>query len=387
MVGIDCLVFGYRKIKISPDNLSDATSLLLRGSIYSKINSDGTLTVRERDFVQISNLFKGRIDFEYSNPLGVYGKFKLLPYKPAFISSIIISLVLIIFLSNFVWDIRIEGNENIPASEIKLGLMECGLTVGDFWPFIDRGLVESHYSEIEERVSWININRRGSVAYVKIIERENSNKTEENDAGFSNLVSSYDCVIEEITVRRGTAVVKPGDVVKKGDILIVGVLPEESGGGFCSAEGSVVGRINESVSALVDRKYEKTTQKNKKIYSISINFFKFSLNIFKLYGNLTNKCDIIETEKTYSLFSDTRLPFSISIKYIPQYEVTEAFYSDEELIKIASTRLDALTASRLYFSDLLKIKSQGQFTENGYLISSDIIYLSEVTERREFNVK
>ena len=221
MVGIDCLVFGYRKIKISPDNLSDATSLLLRGSIYSKINSDGTLTVRERDFVQISNLFKGRIDFEYSNPLGVYGKFKLLPYKPAFISSIIISLVLIIFLSNFVWDIRIEGNENIPASEIKLGLMECGLTVGDFWPFIDRGLVESHYSEIEERVSWININRRGSVAYVKIIERENSNKTEENDAGFSNLVSSYDCVIEEITVRRGTAVVKPGDVVKKGDILCI----------------------------------------------------------------------------------------------------------------------------------------------------------------------
>jgi hypothetical protein len=97
-------------------------------------------------------------------------------------------------------------------------------------------------------------------------------------------------------------------------------------------------------------------------------------------------CDIIETEKTYSLFWGRRLPFSISIKYISEVEKRESIYSDEELVKIASSRLDALTASRLYLSDLLKAKSFGEFTEDGYLIGSDIVYLSEVSERSEFKV-
>ena len=37
---------------------------------------------------------------------------------------------------------------------------------------------------------------------------------------FSNIVADRDGIIEEITVKKGYATVKPGDVVKKGDILI-----------------------------------------------------------------------------------------------------------------------------------------------------------------------
>jgi len=387
MVGIDSIVFGYRKIKVSPEDLSEVTSVFLRNSIQSKINSDGTLTVRERDFKKIQDLFKGRIEFCYSKPCGLYGKYISLPHKGAYLSAIIVSLLLMSVLSNLVWDIRIEGNENIPASEIRLGLAECGLYVGEFWPALDRSKVESNYAEIENRISWININKRGSVAYVKIIESENNYKSEKERDTFCNLVSSYDCVIEEITVKRGTAVVKPGDVVKKGDVLIVGVLPEDTGGGFCSAEGSVIGRINEQISIFVDRKYEKNDGNSRTIYSINLNFFNFSLNIFKKYGNLTNKCDIIDTEKTYSLFSVKSLPFSISVKYTSEYKVIESEYTDEELVDIASSRLDALTATRLCMSDLLRIKTYGDFTEDGYRMSSDIVYLSEITEQVVFNLQ
>ena len=89
MVGIDCYVFGYRKIKIPPDKLSEATSVLLRGSIPSRINSDGTFMIRERDFNKMSALFNGRIEFLHSKPLGLYGKFKLLKHKAIYISAII----------------------------------------------------------------------------------------------------------------------------------------------------------------------------------------------------------------------------------------------------------------------------------------------------------
>ena len=123
MVRIDCLIFGYRKIEISPEFLSDATSILLRASIPSKINADGTITVRERDFLKIQGLFRGRFEFEHSEPLGIAGKYKCLHNKTAYISAIIISLTLIVFLSNLVWDIRIEGNANIPDSDINIDAM------------------------------------------------------------------------------------------------------------------------------------------------------------------------------------------------------------------------------------------------------------------------
>ena len=387
MVRIDCLIFGYRKIEISPEFLSDATSILLRASIPSKINADGTITVRERDFLKIQGLFRGRFEFEYSEPLGIAGKYKCLHNKTAYISAIIISLTLIVFLSNLVWDIRIEGNANIPDSDIALRLSECGFQIGDLWALKDRSRIESDYLENDQRISWININRRGSVAYVSVIEREDKEETGDETPGYSNIVAATDCVIEEITVKRGTAAVKPGDAVKKGDILIIGVLPEESGGSFCAAEGSVLGRIGEQITVCVDRKYDQIIEKEKKICSITLNFFNFSLNIFKIYGNLTNNCDIIETEKAYSLFGKCRLPFSVSISYIPQHDYEATEYTDEELVQVASCRLDALVAARLCASDLLKIRSYGEFTEKGYSMSSDLVYLSEVTERMEFGTQ
>ena len=387
MVRIDCLIFGYRRIAISPDDLSLATSILIRSSLPSRISTDGCLIIRERDFLKLQALFKGRIEFEYSDTLGLYGKIKRLRHKTALVCAGIVSLLLLIVSSNTVWDVRVEGNVNIPSADISLRLEECGLAVGDFWSGIDRSDVELKYLDSDERISWININRRGSVAYVSVIEGEADEGGKEEGFRYSNIVASTDCVIEEITVYHGMAMVKPGDVVKKGDVLIVGVLPEGAGGGFCAADGMVVGRINDKISVEVDRKYEKTALKENKIYSISLNFFKKSLNIFKLYGNLTNKCDIIDTEKTYLLFGKCRLPFSVSISYLPSYSSIEAEYTDEELPSVASSRLDGLIAARLCLSDLLRIRTYGEFTEKGYKMWSEMVYLSDVSEQVEFKVE
>ena len=78
MVGIDCLIFGYRRISVSPDDLSLASSILIRASVPSRIGYEGELIVRERDFTKIQALFKGRIDYTYSETLGLYGRYKRL---------------------------------------------------------------------------------------------------------------------------------------------------------------------------------------------------------------------------------------------------------------------------------------------------------------------
>ncbi len=388
MVKIDCLIFGYRKIKIDPSDLSFVTSLLLRSSIPTGLNNDGTVTVRERDFARIQSIFEGRVNYTASETLGIYGKLKGIKYKKTVIFSFAFSLILALILSGLIWDIRVEGNDKIPSSKIVYQLSKCGFDIGDWWMLTDRSKVEAEMLMKMDKLSWININKRGTVAYVKVIERdEDDTNINENPNGYSNIVASTDCVIEEITLVSGYAVVKPGDTVKKGDLLISGIVPSESGVDFCRAQGKVIGRLSESINTSVDREHKILLQRPNKLYSLEIKIFNFSINIFKLYGNLTNECDIIETEKAFSLFGEYKLPFSITAQHIPVYETETESYTDDEIVLIASSRLNALIASRLVSCDLIGIRTYGGFTDSGYEMSSDIVFLAEVGKQVEFSVE
>ena len=72
-----------------------------------------------------------------------------------------------------------------------------------------------------------------------------------------------------------------------------------------------------------------------------VNFFNFSINIFKLYGNSPSECDIIENVKVYSLFGIKKIPISVRTKYIIEYSKDMGSYTDTELVQIASDRLSA----------------------------------------------
>ena len=260
MARIDFLILGYRKLKISPEDLTAVTSLFLRYGIPSQIDSSGNIIVRERDYDKIRGLLQGRIEYTISKPLGLFGRWLGLENKAVYIFSIIASAIIVVLLSSIIWDVRVEGNSKITDSEIVCMLSECGLSIGDFWSSVNRSKVESALLKSQDNLSWVSINRRGVVAYIKVIERNEEKEGNQAKLEYSNIVASRDCIIEEITVSKGIALVKPGDVVKKGDIIILGSLPDEAGGRFCAAEGEVCGRIKEEVKLVVDRKYEKKSE-------------------------------------------------------------------------------------------------------------------------------
>lgn len=381
MVRIDFLIFGYRKFEISPEDLSLATSLLLRNSIPSLITGNNTISVRERDIDKAEKIFTGKISYSVSKPLGLYGEFKSYKNKRGFFAGLALSLFLVVLSSGLVWDIRVEGNDTIPDSAVIYGLSECGFSVGDFWLTTDRSEVETQFLKENDNISWININRKGTVAYIKVIENNKGEEAdEETKAGYSNIVANDDCIIEEITVKRGTAEVKIGDSVKKGEILISGILPEEAGGGLCYAEGQVIGRISEVVFAEVSKQSSETVEKSRECINIKLNIFNFSINIFKRYGNIDEKCDIIEDVDSFSLFGKCKLPFEIVKTYRTERKEVSKTFTNDELVRVASSRLDGLVIKRLVKCDLIKKKTYGEFTNNGYKMTSELVYLREVSE-------
>ena len=74
----------------------------------------------------------------------------------------------------------------------------------------------------------------------------------------------------------------------------------------------------------------------------------------------------------------------MSIKYVTEYISESKEYTDDEIVKLASARLNSLVTSRLVGCDLIKIKSNGNFTENGYYICSELTFLCQVGVDKRF---
>ena len=385
MVRIDFLVLGYRKIYIGKELLPDCCSLLLRNSVSTRIFNDGCIYVKENDFQKTKDLLSGRMNYECSDPLGIYGAWIKLKHKPFVLASIVLSIILIFFLSEIVWDIRVEGNSSLTTAVVVESLNDAGFGIGTLWSKINKSNVENAVLQQNSNLSWININRRGTVAYVSVIEKDVIEGEITEKVGFSNIVAKEDCVIEEITVKRGTPMVKIGDSVRKGEILIAGVIDGDKGG-FCYAEGYISGRVYDSVEVKIERKNVKKTLLNQKLYSIDIKLFNFFINIFKLYGNLTTEYDIINNEIKYSILGKSRLPISFNLSYIPEYGFSSSYYTDNELIEIAKQRMDSLLVSTLFDADLIAIKTVGNFTNEGYYLFSELVFTKDVGEVKEFNV-
>ena len=165
-------------------------------------------------------------------------------------------------------------------------LSECGLDIGKRWRGIDLGLVETSVLSENGELAWVNINRRGTVAYVEIKESKSHSYNTENPQNVGNIVAERDCVIEEIVVKKGVANVSVGDVVRRGEVLISGIIETEGGTVFCHAEGVVKGKFTDSVSSESKRVETVLAGYENELSRVYINFFNFSVNIFKKYGFL-----------------------------------------------------------------------------------------------------
>lgn len=388
MVRIDLLIFGYRKIYVSSEDISLASSILLRASINSYANSDGTISVRERDIERLKKAFDGKIEYKISDLRGLYGKYKAIPHKPTVAVALLLSLLLLLISSDLVWDVRMEGNAARSEHFVEYALMESGFSVGDFWHKCDLSKVETEFLSSNPEFAWININRRGGVAYITVSENENVEHDDiTENVGYANVVATVDCIIEEIRVTRGKAMVKKGDTVKAGDLLISGVVSADESGEFCFADGEVIGRMTDTVTVFVGRNYEKNTDIKDTLVRADLKLFNFPINIFKRYSKTDEECDIIEDVKVFSIFGKRLLPIKLVSEYEKVYTKESACYNDAQLVTIASSRLQSAVLKRIVNADLIKIRTSGEFSDDGYTMSSKIEFLGNVGKSMPFEAE
>ena len=384
MVRLDLLLFGYVTVTVNEMDKCALADILLKNGIASTLTGKGAFTIPYRKEKSILKLFGDKIEYTLSEPRGIFPFFHKHRRRYGAFLGIICFVFLLLLSADTVWDIRIEGADADKEVAILEELSGAGLSIGKRWSKINKSQVEINAVSNSENIAWINVNRRGGVAYVKVSDKIIYQEDAEEE-GTANIVASRDCVIEEIIVERGYAMVKKGESVKAGDLLISGVIPTELGGGFCYASGVVIGRYNEEIEVFTNKTKVSKVYTDKIHTEISVKIFGKRVNIFKRYRQCASDCDIIEENRDLQLYK--KLPISISKTYAMPYTTNETELSEDEQVKISSRILQEALVDFLYDKEPKRLVTNGEFSSEGYSMVCDVTVSSSVVKIQEFEVE
>ena len=293
-----------------------------------------------RDFKKIKEIAKKtKCRVKIQKKRGI--PFILHKYKKRKIFAIffILLIIAVITLSNFVWNIEVIGNNKISAEEIIKDLADDNFKVGTSKTNLNTKNIIDKIRLKRSDLAWIGIEIKGTNAIVKIVEADlkpDIIKEEE----YCNIVATKDAMIVKINAQNGTAVVKEGDIVTKGTVLIQGWLEGQfTGIRYVHANGEVQAKVWYSQKASVPLKQTKKikTGKEENKYSVKIN--NFEINLPKGVPKFQNY-DTIEKSKKLKLFSDFYLPIEIHQKTYREYEEQEITYSIEEAKELGIAQAD-----------------------------------------------
>ncbi len=154
----------------------------------------------------------------FKNTYGLAGIFNFFKNKLGFLVGLVLGVVFLGVMSSFVWNIEIYGQENILENEIIEVLKQEGVEIGKSINNVDVEEIETALQKNLEEISLVSVIKKGSSVIINIKETlEEPVITEEQ---FVPLIAQCDCLITNMSVTQGSAVVKEGDLVRKGDILV-----------------------------------------------------------------------------------------------------------------------------------------------------------------------
>jgi len=305
--------------------------------------------------------------------------------RPGFLVGIVLAVFLLFLSERFVWEIRITGNEEMGNDEICEILRESGLYVGTYLPALDVPSMENRVLISTNRLSWVSVNLDGTVANVQVIEAIPKGDAEGTLP--ANLIASRDGQIEYLELFRGESAVKVGQAVKKGELLVSGVMESERAGcRFTRASGRVMARTERILCINVPLTYTEKVYDDEKVLDITLNFFDFSMKIFKSTGNVNTPCDIIEKESVPTFFGTHVLPLSLSFTVADCYTEETKTRTAEEAVSQAFSELDSMLAALSAEAEILSKSISQRMEDTGVLLECRLVCVEDIAQQQEFEI-
>ncbi len=323
------------------------------------------LTLAERSYCQgfCSGRYGLKVDLQ-----------KLL-HRPFLLISLVIALFLTFSMGSLVWKIRIDAGDDHAEWKIRHVLRDLGV---DIWCRTeDVDPLHLRYALLNEipELSWVAVNPKGGKLTVLALLKEKVENTA--DTGPCNLVAVREGVITESTVLEGMDLVKVGDSVSQGQILVSGIEDYGLYMKLVRAEGEIYGQTWYRGTLVTPSKRAVKQYTGDISHEIRIIFGRKSINLSGSSSNLGVSCDkIINTIQ----LSPPGCPFPLYLQrvtyreYILQDQPMPRETAQELLCRSwESCLLSSMVAGKIQQTDSVCFEKGGLYILQGESVCEELI--------------
>ena len=226
--------------------------------------------------------------------------------------------------SQVIWQIEITG-AGAYSADIRAALAEMGITAPMLRSSINLGELRDELEWRYPRLAWFECGWRGAALIISPAEGVLPLVDQREDV--CNIVASRDGLVHTIVTKAGTPVVKPGDVVGKGDVLIRG--EERTANGEIrpvAAQGSVIARVwtAAAVEMPVFETITNYTGRTESVWTIRTPWFDF-------WPLKASSFDQYDTAVSEMAFGGIFLPVKLHMEMRMEAEITSLRRDQAEL--------------------------------------------------------
>ena len=304
------------------------------------------IKIAESDYLNLDEiLYKTGVKVDilkkYGLPFLFIGK-----KKRIFALISILSVLVLIFVTNlFVWKINYEGYYTLSLEQLEDFLYSNHVKEGVLKSGIEYEILEEKLRKEFPVIKWCSVALTGNTLYIKI--EENSLLKEETVAGmeflYSDIVAENAGVVTDVMVRNGLSMVKIGDKVEKGQILITGAVPvyddalEIKNMHYYDADAEV---LIETQFSYVDSLDDVFLEKEYTGRSFKTSFIKVNeKEIDCFHKNNYAYYDVRSDTKQMVLFGRIKTPVYYGTKEVKEYYLSERKYTENEVLDIFNKNL------------------------------------------------
>ncbi|MEW6081685.1 MAG: sporulation protein YqfD [Bacillota bacterium] len=125
----------------------------------------------------------------------------------------------IYIMASMVWFIEVTGLERIPPEAVLKAARGQGLAPGTLRSRLDVDATRNAILLETPGLSWVGIHQKGTLVVIEVVEKTlHPDPSQEEQPG--PIVARDDSYVVDVLALRGRAVVEPGTLVRKGDVLI-----------------------------------------------------------------------------------------------------------------------------------------------------------------------
>lgn len=168
---------------------------------------------------EVINRINGKMDIVgYDGTLFLLEKLRK---RFSLVIGAVIFIGIIFYLSTYIWGIEIETKKNVSPFEIRQQLYDIGIKPGTLKKSIQVKDIEKKLEDVNSDILWLRVRMEGST--LKVLIEEKVNPPEKKDPQLGNLVAKMGGQVNRVYAYSGRSVIKSGDVIKAGDIVIEGI--------------------------------------------------------------------------------------------------------------------------------------------------------------------